>query len=84
MCKLKESIYGLKQALRQWNKKLKSVLIEFGFMKNLRDYSLFTYSKDNLFLVLFVYVDDIIIIGNEDQEIQVLNGYIGLLVILIM
>ncbi|GKB96948.1 ribonuclease H-like domain-containing protein [Tanacetum coccineum] len=58
VCKLVKSFYGLKQAPRKWNEKLVVVLKENGFVQSAND--LFTKSKDNKFIVLLVYVDDIV------------------------
>ncbi|GJS63466.1 ribonuclease H-like domain-containing protein [Tanacetum coccineum] len=70
VCKLKKSLYGLKQAPRQWNAKLTSTLIENGFSQSKSDYSLFTKTNKDVFLALLVYVDDIIITGNNVAEIE--------------
>ncbi|GJS12476.1 ribonuclease H-like domain-containing protein [Tanacetum coccineum] len=70
VCKLKKSLYGLKQAPRQWNAKLTSTLIENGFGQSKYDYSLFTKTDKGVFLALLVYVDDIIITGNNIAEIE--------------
>ncbi|GKB90421.1 ribonuclease H-like domain-containing protein [Tanacetum coccineum] len=70
VCRLKKSIYGLKQAPRQWNAKLTSVLVENGFCQSKSDYSLYTKSVGDVFLVLLVYVDDIIVTGNNAVEID--------------
>ncbi|GJR23762.1 ribonuclease H-like domain-containing protein [Tanacetum coccineum] len=70
VCRLKKSLYGLKQAPRQWNAKLTGALIENGFNQSKSDYSLFTKSDNGVFLVLLVYVDDIIITGNNSSEID--------------
>ncbi|GKD58230.1 ribonuclease H-like domain-containing protein [Tanacetum coccineum] len=61
VCKLVKSLYGLKQPPRKWNENLVSVLKENGFVQSANDRSLFTKSKSNKFIALFVYVDDIVI-----------------------
>nr|GEX48146.1 ribonuclease H-like domain-containing protein [Tanacetum cinerariifolium] len=70
VCRLKKSLYGLKQASRQWNAKLTSTLIENRFSQSKSDYSLYTKSNKGVFLALLVYVDDIIITGNSVSEIE--------------
>ncbi|GKA32436.1 ribonuclease H-like domain-containing protein [Tanacetum coccineum] len=70
VCKLKKSLYGLKQAPGQWNAKLTSTLIENGFSQSKSDYSLFTKTDKGDFLALLVYVDGIIITGNNVAEIE--------------
>ncbi|GKB81810.1 ribonuclease H-like domain-containing protein, partial [Tanacetum coccineum] len=70
VCKLKKYLYGLKQAPKKWNAKLTSTLIENGFSQNKSDYSPFTKTDKGVFLALLVYVDDIIITGNNVAEIK--------------
>lgn len=69
VCKLNKSLYGLKQASRNWFAKLKRVLLDMGFSQAHSDYSLFTrYKMDNI-VYLLVYVDDIIITGSNEIEL---------------
>ncbi|KAI3520152.1 hypothetical protein L1887_09385 [Cichorium endivia] len=70
VCKLVKSLYGLKQAPRKWNEKLTSSLLEFGFVQSKNDYSLYVKQKGDTFIVLLVYVDDIVLTGNNEDEIE--------------
>ncbi|XP_071728346.1 uncharacterized protein [Rutidosis leptorrhynchoides] len=70
VCKLNKSLYGLKQAPRQWNEKLNSALVEHGFKQSTCDYSLYVKSYDNVFIAILVYVDDIVVTGNNLNEIE--------------
>jgi len=70
VCKLTKSLYGLKQASRQWFSNLSSYLKSINFIQSTADYSLFTKKTDNSFTILLVYVDDIILSGNSISEIQ--------------
>ncbi|XP_074303257.1 uncharacterized protein LOC141637704 [Silene latifolia] len=61
VCKLKKSIYGLKQASRQWNVELTKFLKHLGFAQSREDYFMFTKHTAGSFLVALVYVDDILL-----------------------
>lgn len=61
VCKFKRSIYGLKQASRQWNHKLTTTLLSLGYCQSKSDYSLFTKKTENFFINIFVYVDGLVL-----------------------
>ena len=70
VCKLDKSIYGLKQASRQWNAKLIAALLNMDFKQSKSDYSLFIKQTANSFIALLVYVDDVILASNDMTEIK--------------
>jgi len=76
ICKLNKSLYGLKQASRQWYFKLSTTLISFGYIQSLADYSLFVKVSDASFTALLVYVDDIVLTGNCISEIQSVKTFL--------
>ncbi|GJT04725.1 RmlC-like cupins superfamily protein [Tanacetum coccineum] len=70
MVTLHKSLYGLKQANRQWFTKLTTFLTELGFTQSYVDTSLLTYKKNADFLALVIYVDDILLAGNNTTLIN--------------
>ena len=70
VCRLQRSLYGLKQASRQWFMKLSSFLSSHGFQQSNADHSLFLRFIGDITTILLVYVDDIILTGNNIAEIQ--------------
>ncbi|KAM2039353.1 hypothetical protein ACFX1T_012806 [Malus domestica] len=70
VCKLYKSLYGLKQASCQWFLKLSLALKQAGYSQSKADYSLFVQNQARKFTALLVYVDDIILAGNNLQDIE--------------
>ncbi|XP_061943828.1 uncharacterized protein LOC133668098 [Populus nigra] len=60
-------------ASRQWNAKLTSCLLDFGFSQSKADYSLFTMSTSTSFTALLVYVDDIILASSSMDNITIVK-----------
>ena len=67
ICKLNKAIYGLKQAPRAWFDKFSSFLLEFGFVYTYSDPSLFVYLKGKDLMFLLLYVDDMLLTGNNSD-----------------
>ena len=76
VCRLQKSLYGLRQAPRCWFAKLAGALKRYGFSQSYSDYSLFTLSRDNIHLSILVYVDDLIISGNDSSAISDFKKYL--------
>jgi Reverse transcriptase (RNA-dependent DNA polymerase) len=72
VCKLKKALYGLKQAPRAWFFKLKSFLLSLQFKSSEADHSLFIFTDNKVIIYILVYVDDILVTGNNTGAIQVL------------
>ena len=75
MCKLKKSLYGLKQAPRQWYKKLDSFMMSHGYNKTSSYHCVLIrkFSNDD-FIIVLLYVDDMLIIGHDSSKIDKLKG----------
>lgn len=75
VCKLHKALYGLKQAPRAWYDMLSKSLIKQGFINSLADSSLFVFAKASDLVYVLVYVDDILIIGNNTSLVtQIIKG----------
>jgi len=70
VCKLKKALYGLKQASREWFDKLSVFFISVGYTQSMNDHSLFINSSERSFTTILMYVDDIILAGNDKEEID--------------
>lgn len=77
VCRLQKSLYGLKQAPRCWFAKLVTALKVYGFLQSYADYSLFTFTKGVIQLNVLVYVDDLIISGNNSAALAIFKKYLS-------
>ena len=71
VCLLKKSLYGLKQSPRQCYKRFDSFMTTHDFKRS--NYDSFVYLKmsdDGLFVYLLLYVDDMLIVANDKEEIR--------------
>lgn len=75
--RLKKAIYGLKQAIKAWYLALKNAIIHLGFQNSHANSSLFVYSHASTICNLLVYVDDLIITGNDTKFISSIIHKIG-------
>ena len=72
VCRLLKSLYGLKQAPRAWFERFSTQLLHIGFQASLADSSLFILKQGHHVVYLLVYVDDIVITGNDPQFLSTL------------
>ena len=70
VCKLRKSIYGLKQSPRCWNQKLCDHLKSLGFKESGADSCVFVKNETSTLKIIAVYVDDLILIAKSLSEIQ--------------
>ncbi|KAI3511072.1 hypothetical protein L1887_18216 [Cichorium endivia] len=70
VCRLQKSLYGLKQASRNWYHKFTKFLLHMGFEQSKADHSLFLWDKDGVYIAILIYVDDVIVVGNNLERIQ--------------
>lgn len=77
VCRLKKSLYGLRQAPRCWFAKLTATLSKYGCAQSKYDHSLFIYTKGTIHLNVLVYVDDLVVSGNDSIAIQSFKDYLS-------
>ena len=70
-CKLNNSLYGLKQASKQWYAKITKILSVRGYIHSHHDYSLFYKKSDSLMVFVEVYVDDIVLKGTDTTKLNI-------------
>ena len=70
LCMLTKSLYGLRQASRQWFAKLSSTIIQQGFIQSKSNYLVFTKVEKSSIVIFLVYVDDILIASNNEAIVN--------------
>lgn len=74
VCKLNRSIYGLRQAGRQWNLKLDRALRKFGLRKSKLDPCI--YYTGDLCILIAIYVDDFLIFYRNERKLTEIKEYL--------
>ena len=73
VCKLQKSLYGLKQAPRQWYKKFDAFMCRSGYTRCQSDHCCYFKRFDKSYIILLLYVDDMLIAGADFNEIEKLK-----------
>lgn len=69
VCKLQRSLYGLKQSPRVWFGRFSLAMKKYGFCQSNSDHTLFLKRRQGKVTALIIYVDDMIITGDDSEEI---------------
>jgi hypothetical protein len=70
VCKMKNSMYGLKQSPRMWYKKFDTYMMGLGFIRSKYDHCMYFKLIDDHLIYFVLYVDDMMLIGNNKEIIQ--------------
>jgi len=76
VCRLRKSLYGLKQSPRVWFGKFSNVVQQFGMTWCEADHSVFYQHSSAGCVYLIVYVDDIVLTGSNNHGISQLKQHL--------
>ncbi|WVZ81831.1 hypothetical protein U9M48_029166 [Paspalum notatum var. saurae] len=77
VCRLKKSLYGLKQSPRQWYKRFDSFMISQGFKRSDYDSCVYLKTVKGSTIYLLLYVDDMLIAAKDKNEIAKLKAQLN-------
>ena len=77
VCHLRRALYGLKQAPRAWFAKFSSTISRLGYIASHYDSTLFLRRTDKGTMLLLLFVDDMIITGDDLSGIQELKDFLS-------
>jgi hypothetical protein len=74
VCRLKKSLYGLKQSPRQWNKEINDCFVQYG-LEWCKIEPCIYYKRDGASIMFVaIYVDDLILAGNTPEDMEDLKN----------
>jgi len=76
VCRLHKSLYELKQASRKWFIKFSEAIRSASYIQSQADHSLFTKQQGKSFTTLLIYVDDILVTGNDLISIATTKNFL--------
>ena len=77
VCRLKKSIYGLKQASRQWYLKFDDTVLSYGFVEMTVDRCIYMKVVGSKFIILVFYVDDILLAASDRGLLHDVKNYLS-------
>jgi hypothetical protein len=77
VCKLRKALYGLKQSPRAWFGRFTQVMKKFGYTQSNSDHTLFIKHKMGKLIALIIYVDDMVVTGDDAEEIHCLQHHLA-------
>ncbi|KAK9104981.1 hypothetical protein Scep_021825 [Stephania cephalantha] len=77
VCKLKKSIYGLKQSPRAWFERFTRTVKQCGYTQAHSDHTMFYKHNHGKIAILIVYVDDIVMTGDDIVELESLKNFLS-------
>ena len=77
VCKLNKALYGLKQSPRAWFGRFRTAMRKYGFRQSNSDHTLFLKRRMGKLTALIIYVDDMIVTGDDKEEISRLKDYLA-------
>ena len=70
VCKLKKSLYGLKQSPTMWYRKFDTFIRGLGFTRSKADHYVYFKLIGDCAIYLVLYVDDMLLVGNDKEIIK--------------
>ena len=77
VCRLRKALHGFKQSPHAWFDKFSVVVLQYGFLQSTFDHSVFVRRSSAGTIILIVYVDDIVISGDDSVGIVNLMHYLS-------
>ena len=77
VCRLKKSIYGLKQASRQWYLKFNDAVLSYGFVEMIVDRCIYMKVVGSKFIILVLYVNDILLAASDRGLLHNVKNYLS-------
>ena len=77
VCRLKKSLFGLKQSPRQWYKRFDSFMLSHGFKRSDYDSCVYLKTVNDSAIYLLLYVDDMLIVAKDKSEIAKIKAQLN-------
>ena len=77
VCRLRKALYGLKQSPRAWFGRFTQAMKSYGYKQGNADHTLFIKHMGGKVTLLIIYVDDMVVTGDDIEEIKRLQNYLS-------